>query len=365
MTDERQRAHLRKLSRREFFRGTTGAAAGAALGMSAFGQNPVGPLRGPRVVRAFDQNATSWDYQANYYFDFIDQAAVDAMFQEGLQSLTHASNPLEACHRMMPTYVHGDLIAIKLNMNNNAGQTNQIDATAPVLNAVLRVLVDILGVPAGNIYVYDVSRGIPSGRIRNRVPWRVVYVPSGHSLAALDVNAPIDFRGISTQYCPKVLTRSQHLINIPLFKDHLFCLGTMGMKNHFGTTRPGPQYLHSPIHLCLSDLNATPHIRDKTRLVVGDALFGVYTGGPGGVPQQWATFPGGPTPNSIFLGLDPIATESVMTDYLIDEQVYRGINLLSHHYLHDAMDYHRIGVHEHRQPDGKYRLIDYVELDLT
>lgn len=100
-------------------------------------------------------------------------------------------------------------------------------------------------------------------------------------------------------------------------------------------------------------------------MIVGDALFGVYTGGPYGVPQQWATFPGGQTPNSIFLGVDPVATESVMIDYLIAEQDYRGIPLLSHAYLHDAMDHHRLGFHEHRGANGEYANIEYVELDLT
>lgn len=363
MVNEERAEKGRGLSRRELIRGGTQAAAGVALGAAAFAAGS--PARKPRVVRAYDGNATSWDGQSNYYFDFIDQDAVDGMFLRGLQQLMHASSVREACRRLIPYYQPGERIAIKINLNNVANQSNEIDATAPVLNAVLLALVSGLGARAEDIYVYDVSRPIPSFRIRERVPWAVNYVQDGDPLAQADPSAPIAFRNIATQYCPYVLTQASHLIDVPLFKDHLFVLATMGMKNHFGTTRPGPSFLHNPIDPNISDLNATPHIRDKTRLIVGDALFGVYTGGPYGEPQPWATFPGGPTPNSVFLGVDPVATESVMVDYLIAEQVHHGIPLLSHDYLHDAMAHHRLGVHEHRDGNGEYSRIDYVQLDLT
>jgi len=365
MVDEKEEPEGKDLSRRDFFRGTTKAAAGVALGIDALAQQKSASIRRLRVVRAFDGNATSWDYSSNYYFDFIDQNAVNQMFLEGLQSLMRANSVRAACRQMIPYYQPGEKIAIKINLNNNSNQSNEIDATAPVLNALLLALTSGLGASETDIYVYDVSRAIPTYRIRSRVPWNINYVQSGDALAQADTNAPISFRGIGNQYCPLVLTQASHLIDLCLFKDHLFVLATMGMKNHFGTTRPSPANLHNPINQNISDLNATPHIRDKTRLIIGDALFGVYTGGPYGVPQQWATFPGGPTPNSIFLGVDPVATESVMIDYLIAEQVHHGIPLLSHNYLHDAMDHHGLGLHEHRNASGRYEKIDYVEIDLT
>lgn len=351
------------ISRREFVKATSQAAAGVTLGLGALGQQGSAPTLGrPRVVRASDPAATSWDYHSNYYFEFIDQAVVDRMFLDGLKALTGGVSVLGARGGLVANYRPGERIAIKINLNNNADKSNQIDASAPVLNALLRALIEYEGVPAENVYVYDVSRPIPWSRIRSRVPWPVTYVQTGDPLAQADPNAPIQFRYIPTQYCPLVLSQADHLIDLCLFKDHQYVLATMGMKNHFGTTRPSPANLHSPIHPNISDLNATPHIRQKTRLIVGDALFGIYTGGPYGSPQRWATFPGGPTPNSIFLGFDPVATESVMIDYLIAEQVYRGIPLLPHDYLHDAMRHHGLGWHEHRDANGRYRVIDYVEV---
>ena len=86
----------------------------------------------------------------------------------------------------------------------------------------------------------------------------------------------------------------------------------------------------------LSDLAATPHIRYKTRLFFGDALFGVYNGGPYGEPMQWATFPGCTTPNSLFLAQHPAAHQSLMSHYLIAVLDNHWISVMRSDLLHDA-----------------------------
>jgi hypothetical protein len=369
--DKKPKCH-KNISRREFMKKTSRATVGMALGLSAVesGKAAVPEYsrwgRNPKVVRTYNENATWWDYSSNYYFDFFDQRLVNRLLLRGVRELMGSKSDKKAWSRLFGGGSQkGATFAIKINLNNNANQSNEIDATAPVINAVLIGLCRALNVPPANIYVYDCSRVIPQWRIRSRLLWDVNYVQSGDSLAAADYDAPIEFRNINDQYCPYVLTQANHLININLFKDHLFCLSTMGFKNHFGTSRPGPAYLHSPIHPNLSDLNATPHIRDKTRLTVADALWGVWNGGPYGRPMQWDTFPGGPTPNSLFLGQDPVAVESVQCDYLIQEQEYQGVGVMSHEYLHDAMSYHGLGVHEHWDENGEYQNIDYVEIDMA
>jgi len=352
---------MAQMTRRDFFKKSallgTGLVAGVSAADAHIAQRTT--VKRPKIVRAYSPDATYWDYASNYYFDFVHQDVVNDMVAQGVNVLTN-NNPGQLLERYTP----GDKWAIKINLNNYSDASNEIDATAPSINAVLSLLVEDLGIPETDIYVYDTSRPIPDFRVRSRILYDVVFVQSGDALAQADYSAPISFRYISTQYMPLVLSTSQHLINLTLFKDHLFCLSTMAFKNHFGTTKPGPANLHSPIHENLSDLSASSHIRDKTRLIVGDALFGVWDGGPYGWPMQWSTFPGGPTPNSIFLGNDPVAHESVMVDYLIAEQEYHGVTLLSHQFLHDAMEYHNLGIHEHRDENGKYRSIRYVELEI-
>jgi hypothetical protein len=360
---KRARTCCKGVSRRDFLKKSalvgTGLAVGAVPQLGATSTGEKVPVRRPRIVRAHSPNATNWDYQSNYYFDFVDQEIVNEMVRAGALELTRGD-----LGRIAPNYHTGDRWAIKINCNNYSDASNDIDATAPVIIAVLRLLIEDIGVPEGDISIYDTSRPIPGFRIRNRIPYGVNFVESGDPDAEADTFAPITFRNIENQFLPYVVSRCRHLINLPLFKDHLFVLSTMAFKNHFGTSRPGPSYLHSPIDYNLSDLNACPQIRQKTRLIVGDALFGVWDGGPYGWPMQWDTFPAGPTPNSIFLGFDSVAHESVMVDYLIAEQEYHGVPLLSHLFLHDAMEYHDLGVHEHRNENGRYRQIDYVELEV-
>ena len=357
------------VDRRTFIK--TGAAAAAGIAASKKGVESAGPdgigQRISRVVRVYDPQVTDWDYSSNYYWDYIDQDRLNHMVNEGIMNLAHVfpgENFLyRSWLRIMHPYTAGDKVAIKINLNNYAGMSNEMDAIGPPIAALCKGLIEVLGMPAGNIYVYDCSRPISQARVRTYVPYAVNWVESGDALAQADYDAPISFRGISNQYVPKVVTQAQHLINMPLFKDHMFCLSTMAFKNHLGTTKPGPSNLHSPIHTNLSDLAATPHIRLKTRLIFADALFGLYNGGPYGQPMQWSTFPGGPTPNSLFLAKDPVAHESVMIDYLIAEQEHHGINVISHEFLHDAAQHHNLGIHEHRGPGGKYHRIKYSQVN--
>jgi hypothetical protein len=355
------------LNRRDFIKTGAAAAAGAAVAQPFSGlklRAAAGRDGGrPKVVRVYDDRATFWDYSSTYYFDHVNQGVVDDMLEVGVKCLTNTFTVAEAWGAIMAAYQPGDKVAVKINLNNYAGMSNEMDAIAPSINALCHGLVDIKGIPAADIRVYDCSRPIHQQRVKDRVTYGVTYVESGDALAQADYDAPVTFRNISTQYIPLVVSQSQHLINLPLFKDHFYVLATMCFKNHLGTSKPGPSSLHPSIHTNLSDFYVNPHIRDKTRLVLGDALFGLYDGGPYGEPMPWDTFPNGPTPNSLFLSFDPVAHESVMIDYLLAEQAYHGVSETSHQYLHEAMDYHGLGVHEHRDAQGNYTNIWYIERD--
>jgi hypothetical protein len=352
--------------RRDFLKTGAAAAAGAAVTWPYTEKRAMAAdtVRArPKVVRVHDDRATFWDYSSNYYFDHVDQDVVDNMLDVGVKCLTNSLTAADAWDVIMDSYTAGDKVAVKINMNNYAGMSNEMDAIAPSINALCRGLVDIKGIPAADIRVFDCSRPIHQQRVKDRTNYAVTWVESGDTLAGADYSAPVTFRNISTQYIPLVVSQSQHLINLPLFKDHFYVLATMCFKNHLGTSKPGPSNLHSSMHTNLSDFYVNPHIRDKTRLVMGDALFGLYNGGPYGNPMQWSTFPNGPTPNSLFLAFDPVAHESVMVDYLLAEQAHHGISETSHNYLHEAADYHNLGVHEHRSAQGYYSNIHYIERD--
>ena len=94
------------------------------------------------------------------------------------------------------------------------------------------------------------------------------------------------------------------LINVPVVKDHVIAGMTCAMKNNFGSIK-NPRDLHP--NACdpyLGALNASPPIRDKTRLILVDGLTGLYNGGPRGKPEwRWHL-------NCIAATRDPVATDA-------------------------------------------------------
>lgn len=103
-----------------------------------------------------------------------------------------------------------------------------------------------------------------------------------------------------------ILLDCDALINVPILKYHNHAGMTFAMKNHFGSF-DRPSVFHSPrTGQALAELNALPAIRDRTRLVIGDALSMC------------------PTPNwnhtvrtsSFLMSRDPVAHEAVGLELL-------------------------------------------------
>jgi uncharacterized protein (DUF362 family) len=104
------------------------------------------------------------------------------------------------------------------------------------------------------------------------------------------------------------------LINMPVLKYHSITGFTFAMKNHYGTVN-GPEYLHNNCDRALPELNALGPIRERTRLVVGDALT-VCTG-------DWSR---GTKSDSIIVSFDPIAADVVARQHLIKVQEEQKVN---------------------------------------
>jgi hypothetical protein len=60
-----------------------------------------------------------------------------------------------------------------------------------------------------------------------------------------------------------------------VLKWHEFGIPTLSLKNHFGSIT-GPELLHGDFSSAIPALNSLEAIKDKTRLIVTDALFGCW-----------------------------------------------------------------------------------------
>lgn len=373
------------LSRRAFLK-YTGTATGLYLAghwlkspPSIFADNR------PRVVSVHDSDATNWDYVTGYHWEYVDQNIVNNMMAQGVMALTGETNTVDAWKALIP-YQPGESVLIKFNFNNTGGcgggNDNNIDPLAETANAIIDGLTSI-GVSGDKIWITDPSRKI-SDRFRNGVtnPNIQYYSrwacndPNYHSVDYVDPSSP----DASTATCPagekilpsQVFVDADHLINVPILKSHGNYV-TLALKNHYGSVLY-ENYDRSSMHAffnqggnsagcdlnntnILADINNNPHIRDKTRLIVGEGLYGnAHTNWQD--TERWNIF-GNDDPNILFFSTDPVAISSVMTDYIMAERGWQD-----HQQLH-AADNLNLGVHDHWDSfeTKQYSLIDYINVD--
>ena len=398
----------KKITRREFLWNTSLAAVATGLNLGR-DQAPVGDARA-LVVRVHDHHASSaWDFmqsapwdhtveprspeemgserfRKDRYYDYINEQAVDGMFRRGLRELTGAFSVPDAWRRLLHGYEPGHKITLKVNFNNASYHdqvtTNRLDQNAPLINSILSTLVEDVSAPEESITVADPSRLIRHDLIRRRCRFAGIRWIDSRSPDLWDARERVQFTRdkpvrpakpgfpeTASFSLAKVYTGTDHLINVCLLKNH-GCGITGAMKNHFGAIEPpSPKFLHDGLgeKSYIADLSSTPHIKNKLRLNVCDAVFANWHDNVWS-PRPWKTFPGG-TPNSLFLGIDPVAFDSVLLQHIRDEVIAQGVlapasvwvreAIDKHQFLHYAMEFHGLGIHEH----SPFKKIRYREIE--
>jgi hypothetical protein len=290
-----------------------------------------------RVVYVHDSRAATWDFSTNYYWDpkFVSQSVVDGMFLKAMQLLTGANTYAEAWALLLPNYQAGQTIAIKVNFNNS-GNGNTLDSTPQPVHSLVASLV-AFGFQENQIRIYDASRSIPT-YFKTNVGYPSVlyydhYAYSGNLLATFASSDPAASVAFTSAYpgshkIADVVVNSTYLVNDAIFQRHGGAQISLALKNHFGTIDglytgshnihnwmyPGSGSYTGSVHNPIVDINMNANILNKTVLVLGDGLYGDWPEN-NGIPHPWSSF-GNKSPNSIFLGVDSVATDSVMYDRL-------------------------------------------------
>jgi hypothetical protein len=309
-------------------------------------QYRAGKLNG-KVIHVHAPNVTNWYFDPTRYYGRtqspstpgVDQAVVDAMVDRGVAALfgLPSSQAADAWERLIPDYVPGKRVAIKVNFNNSfscATTVLDIDAIAQPINAVIRGL-KTLGVRDQDIVLYDAIRYF-ADRVYQELVYKDVLIHDNgcrgniSTWTSTDPNARVQFYppagGLPGVRLSDTLVNADYLINMPIMKGHPIAGVTLSFKNHFGSTN-NPSGMHSYVatyygkinqYSALVDLNSNPHIRDKTVLILADGIYGSrhYQDSP---PQPWSTF-GNHSPCSLFFATDPVAVDSVMHDLLKAER---------------------------------------------
>jgi hypothetical protein len=331
-----------------------------------------------RVVWVWNPNATEKDL-AGYWWEQENnnQDIIDHMFSIGVQNLTGASDDSDAWNSIFSYFneVHGngnvgyqpgEKIAIKLNFNNALGGTgdpyvkedNDRDASPYVVKALLRHLVNVVGVAQEDITVFDASRPIANW-FYNRVYYEtypadplveefshIHFVDSTGDAAGREQVIPSSttmyFADGTTRTLPTCVIEAKYIINMPLLKRHPINMGvTLSGKNFFGSFIEQVSDIHTYHISGLTmgnpapqvDLLAYEHLGGKTLLFLGDGTFGTKVDHK--TIAKFLMYPfNNDWTNSLFFSQDPVALDSVMYDFLLTE----GTNPTegSQNYLHQA-----------------------------
>jgi uncharacterized protein (DUF362 family) len=206
-------------------------------------------------------------------------------------SLTELTGLNDAAQAWVSLFEPGERIAIKVNCIRSSSYWTR----PPLVFALVNRLQEI-GVPAEQITIFDrltselELAGYPINRDGPGV--RCFGTDSDYAAGWTIMDEEVKLSNI--------LLSCDALINMPILKQH----GTSGisfaMKNHYGTfDRPGR--FHQPrIGRALAELNALDPIRERTRLIIGDALTIVG-------PNWYSGVPG----DTILASFDPVAHDTL------------------------------------------------------
>jgi uncharacterized protein (DUF362 family) len=244
--------------------------------------------------------------------------AVLAALDAGLCHVFGEKDPAQAWRKVCtPT----DVVAIKVNCISGLIYSHPVLA-----QAIAQRLTDI-GVPAENIIIWDRTSGelARSGYQINR---------DGPGVRCYGTDGAYDdwlaHRSIRTRLSKIITQAASVIINVPVLKHHGSSGVTLAMKNHYGSiANPGDLHANN----CdpgIPELNDIPAIREKTRLIVVDAVRGLFDGGPGGRPDQvWPA-------QTLIISANPVAADALGLEIIDAARRQRGLPSLASQAHHIA-----------------------------
>jgi uncharacterized protein (DUF362 family) len=116
-----------------------------------------------------------------------------------------------------------------------------------------------------------------------------------------------------------VESHCDHLINMPILKDHSLSGVCGAMKNYYGVVHNPNKYHDNNCDPYIAEINALPVVKHKNVMIVMDMTRIQYNGGPGFRAEYAVEFGG------IMMSVDPVAIDAVGERIIND---YRTLNNL-------------------------------------
>ena len=290
----------RKLSRREFIRGAAVAGVGAyagALPLEALaaknGKSRIVIVTSPNVLVDPDKNPnTQGKWPIGESDRSIDVKVASDMIMQGVRAFTGMSSDAAAWKKLFkPT----DVVGIKVNCLFGKGASTRPEVVSALIGGLL-----LAGVKEDNVIIWDRNdrEMTRAGFVINRGAGVKVCGTEG------DYEAEPTVVGSFSGRMSKILTEKiTAIINMPVLKDHSISGVTCAMKNHYGSHNNPGDHHGNGCDPFMAELNAVPAIREKTRLIICDALSPLANGGPGMRPEFIWEY------RSMLIAADPVAMD--------------------------------------------------------
>lgn len=276
---------MARTTRREFLKGA--AVAGAAMaGLPGALEKAVAGGGEVKVVMTRDSAVIGRDGQPS-------AAVLDRMLNKTVAKLTDSASGVEGWKKL---FKPDDVVGIKVNCLFGRG----VSTRPEVADAIARGLISA-GVKPENIIIWDRSTGdlIKCGFKPNK---------GGAGVQCLaddkDWGETIEQGAFKGRITKIISERVTAIVNAPVLKTHSISGISCCLKNHYGSfDNPGSHHDNN-CNPAMADFSAIPMVKNKTRLVVVDAIRPQYDGGPG--LRQEAQFDN----YALIVSRDPVAADA-------------------------------------------------------
>ena len=247
----------------------------------------------------------------------INSAAVKPVIDDTLTELTGTGSVKDAWLKIFPKLQSSDVIGFKVNCINR-----HLSSHPEVVLPLVDSLVGSLDLNPNNIIIWDrTARELSrAGYTLNKTSEGIRAMGTKEDVG-YDDDRLIEVNTGETVKPSKILSRMcDHLVNVPVLKDHERSGVTISMKNHYGSI-DSPRNCHGGgCDPYIANINKDPLVKDKTRLIFCDAIQGIYDGGPGGTPQF--------VQNELMAGFDTVAFDKVCLDIIEKQRKANGLHYI-------------------------------------
>jgi len=255
------------------------AGAGTVLGAARRGEVPAeSAARRARVVTVRRPEVFGSGDSSDVRKLGIDSKLVREMVHESVTALVGTKTSDEAWRKL---FGPRDVVGVKINCLGG----RMLSSHPAVVRGIIEGL-RAAGVADKNIIVWDrFSRELRAAGFEINVTGDGVKYLGTDERGYGYTTQPIVYRSIGSCFSRILASTCSAIVSVPLLKDHDIAGVTLNLKNFFGVIQKPSNYHDNKCDPFIADLNAHPLIKDKNRLIICDALMGVYNGGPGYNPE--------------------------------------------------------------------------------